>query len=59
MLLEYLRIYLKQQIKDMIANILEALKIAESNNELILIAKGKYKYPSSFKELFKQFKNQK
>jgi len=50
---------LKQQIKDMIANILEALKIAESNNELILIAKGKYKYPSSFKELFKQFKNQK
>ena len=40
----------------MIKNILEMLPYVEGGSELIDIAKGKYKYPESFKETFKVLK---
>lgn len=40
----------------MIKNILEMLPYVEGGSELIDIAKGKYKYPETFKETFKVLK---
>jgi|TARA_A100000171_G_scaffold28890_1_gene26969 hypothetical protein len=40
----------------MIKNILEMLPYVEGGTELIDIAKGKYKYPKTFKETFKTIK---
>ena len=40
----------------MIKNILEMLTYVEGGSELIDIAKGKYKYPETFKETFKVIK---
>ena len=40
----------------MIKNILEMLPYVEGGSELIDIAKGKYKYPETFKETFKKIK---
>lgn len=40
----------------MIKNILEMLPYVKGGSELIDIAKGKYKYPESFKETFKVLK---
>lgn len=42
----------------MIETILKGLELTNSNNELIQIAKGKYKYPESIKEAFKKFKKE-
>ena len=42
----------------MIETILKGLELTDSNNELIQIAKGKYKYPESIKEAFEKFKKQ-
>ena len=42
----------------MIETILKGLELTDSNNELIQIAKGKYKYPESMKEAFEKFKKQ-
>ena len=42
----------------MIESILKALELTDSNNELIQIAKGKYKYPKSIKEAFEKFKKE-
>ena len=42
----------------MIETILKGLELTESNNELIQIAKGKYKYPESMKEAFEKFKKE-
>ena len=42
----------------MIKNILELLKIAEGETETITIAQGKYKLAETFKEGFKQIKNE-
>ena len=42
----------------MIKNILELLKIAEGETETIRIAQGKYKLAETFKEGFKQIKNE-
>ena len=41
---------------NMLNNILEMLKIAEQykGNEIIEIAKGKYKYPKTYIQLFKK-----
>ena len=41
----------------MIKNIIELLPYAKGETENIRIAKGKYKYPESIKEAFKQFKD--
>jgi hypothetical protein len=40
----------------MIKNILEMLPYVEGGSELIDIAKGKYKYPETFRETFKTIK---
>ena len=40
----------------MIRNILEMLPCVEGGSEIIDIAKGKYKYPETFKETFKVIK---
>jgi hypothetical protein len=40
----------------MIKNILEMLTYVEGGTELIDIAKGKYKYPESIKEVYNNFK---
>ena len=40
----------------MIKNILELLPVATGETENIRIAKGKYKYPETFKETFKVIK---
>tara|TARA_R100000329_G_scaffold150851_2_gene144854 strand:- start:473 stop:610 length:138 start_codon:yes stop_codon:yes gene_type:complete len=40
----------------MIKNILEMLPYVEGGSEIIDIAKGKYKYPETFKETFKVIK---
>lgn len=40
----------------MIKNILDLLPLATGETENIKIAKGKYKYPESIKEAYKQFK---
>ena len=40
----------------MIKNILELLSVATGETENIRIAKGKYKYPETFKETFKVLK---
>lgn len=40
----------------MIKNILELLPYAKGETENIKIAKGKYKYPDSVKEAYKNFK---
>ena len=40
----------------MIKNILDLLPYAKGETENIRIAKGKYKYPESFKETFKVLK---
>jgi len=58
MLLEYLRIYLKQQIKDMIKLILESLKYANGETENLRIAQGKYKLPTTLKEGYKTLKQE-
>jgi hypothetical protein len=42
----------------MIKNILELLPFVEDGTENIKIAKGKYKLPETFKEGYKQFKNE-
>jgi len=42
----------------MIETILKGLELTGSNNELIQIAKGKYKYPESIKEAFEKFKKE-
>ena len=42
----------------MIETILKGLELTDSNNELIQIAKGKYKYPESIKEAFEKFKKE-
>ena len=42
----------------MIKNIIELLPYVKGETENIRIAKGKYKYPESIKEAFKQFKEQ-
>jgi len=41
----------------MIKNIIELLPYVKGETENIRIAKGKYKYPESIKEAFKQFKD--
>ena len=41
----------------MIKNILELLKDTKSNNEIVQLAKGKNKFPESFKELVQREKN--
>tara|TARA_R100001015_G_C4413203_1_gene16686 strand:+ start:104 stop:232 length:129 start_codon:yes stop_codon:yes gene_type:complete len=41
----------------MIRNIIELLKFVKNDTESIAIAKGKYKMPESFKEMFQQIKN--
>ena len=40
----------------MIKNILEILPFVKGETELIEVAKGKYKYPESIKEVYQQFK---
>ena len=40
----------------MIKNILELLRLVEGGTELIDIAKGKYKHPTSYSETFKLIK---
>jgi hypothetical protein len=42
----------------MIGNILELLKDAKGETEVIRIAQGKYKFPESIKETFSQFKKE-
>tara|TARA_R110000787_G_scaffold67599_2_gene151460 strand:- start:3586 stop:3732 length:147 start_codon:yes stop_codon:yes gene_type:complete len=42
----------------MIKNILELLKLVEGETEAIRIAQGKYKLAESFKEGFKQIKQE-
>lgn len=42
----------------MIETILKGLELTESNNELIQIAKGRYKYPESIKEAYEKFKKE-
>lgn len=42
----------------MIETILKGLELTDSNNELIQIAKGKYKHPESIKEAYKKFKKE-
>jgi len=42
----------------MIKNILDLLPYAKGETENIEIAKGKYKYPESIKEAYKQFKKE-
>lgn len=42
----------------MIKNIIELLPYVKGETENIRIAKGKYKYPESIKEAYKQFKEQ-
>ena len=42
----------------MIDSILKGLELIDSNNELIQIAKGKYKYPESIKEAYEKFKKE-
>ena len=56
--MEYLRIYLKQQIKDMIKLILESLKYANGETENLRIAQGKYKLPATLKEGYKTLKQE-
>ena len=56
--MEYLRIYLKQQIKDMIKLILESLKYANGETENLRIAQGKYKLPTTIKESYKSLKQE-
>lgn len=41
----------------MIKDILYLLKHTESDAEIVKIAKGKNKYPESFRELFKRLKD--
>jgi len=43
----------------MIKNIIDLLKIAKGETENIRIAQGKYKLAESFKEMFKQIKENK
>ena len=40
----------------MIKNILEILPFVKAETELIEVAKGKYKYPESIREVYQQFK---
>ena len=42
----------------MIKNILELLPFVDDGTENIKIAKGKYKLPETFREGYKQFKNE-
>ncbi len=42
----------------MIKNILDLLSFVEDGSENIKIAKGKYKLPETFKEGYKQLKNE-
>lgn len=42
----------------MIQNILELLKDANGETEVIQIAQGKYKFPETMKEMFQQFKQE-
>ncbi len=42
----------------MIENILELLKDAKGETEVIQIAQGKHKFPESIKEAFQQFKQE-
>lgn len=42
----------------MIQNILELLREANGETEVIQIAQGKYKFPESVKETFQQFKQE-
>jgi hypothetical protein len=42
----------------MIGSIIELLKYTKSNSEIVQIAKGKYKLPSSVKEAYNQFKKE-
>tara|TARA_R110002020_G_scaffold394585_1_gene604590 strand:- start:109 stop:252 length:144 start_codon:yes stop_codon:yes gene_type:complete len=42
----------------MIKNIIELLPYVKGETENIRIAKGKYKYPESIKEAYKQFKEE-
>ncbi len=42
----------------MIESILKGLELTDSNNELVQIAKGKYKYPESIKEAYEKFKKE-
>jgi hypothetical protein len=42
----------------MLHSIIELLKYSKSKSENVLIAKGKYKLPSSVKEAYNQFKNE-
>lgn len=42
----------------MIDSILKGLELTNSNNELIQLAKGRYKYPDSIKEALKKFKKE-
>jgi hypothetical protein len=42
----------------MIETILELLKTANGESEIIRIAQGKYKFPESMKEMFQQFKQE-
>ncbi len=42
----------------MIKNILDLLPYAKGETENIKIAKGKYSYPKSIKEAYKQFKEE-
>ena len=45
-------------LKIMIKNILELLKIVDGETETIRIAQGKYKLAETFKEGFKQIKKE-
>jgi hypothetical protein len=42
----------------MIGSILKGLELTDSKDELVQIAKGKYKYPESMKEAYKKFKKE-
>ena len=42
----------------MIKEILELLKDTDCNSEIVQLAKGKNKFPDSFKEVFKRQKQQ-
>lgn len=42
----------------MLHSIIELLKYSKSKDENVLIAKGKYKLPSSVKEAYDQFKTE-
>lgn len=42
----------------MIENILKGLELTDSNNELVQIAQGKYKYPESIREAYEKFKQE-